>query len=195
MDYAKLSSEDLYEMCLRGDESAWWYVYCYVLAIAKSPRWRLSDTPNDMAQSIVCHLLDRGLESVRQPEAFRSFVRRVAVNFLLDCVKGRKPVFETIDDTNGEKWRHRKLSTEDPSPEELLLSDALAQAFRNALQRISGKCREVLEAYLEYKAGKHENYRAFAHALGKTIGTLSSQIKRCLDELREAKEIRAWLEP
>jgi hypothetical protein len=42
--------------------------------------------------------------------------------------------------------------------------------------------------------GVYESYKAMATKIGKSIGTLSSQVKRCLDVLRQAGSIRAWLE-
>jgi hypothetical protein len=69
MNVSQLGCQDLYGMCLRGDESAWAYIYNYVLTIARSPRFRLREAPEDMAQSIVCHLLEKGIDRLHDHRA------------------------------------------------------------------------------------------------------------------------------
>jgi len=69
---------DCLEMCLRGEEEAWAYVYNMVLGICRWPRWNLRDSAEDLAQAIVLFLLEKGLKECREKPSFRAFVRKVA---------------------------------------------------------------------------------------------------------------------
>ena len=195
MDFRQVTNEDLYQMCLRGDEPAWEYVYRYVLAIARSPRWRLRDTPEDMAQDIVGHLLTKGIETVKKQGAFRGFIKRVAVNKILDSVKGRAVYFETLDAADCDDGPIVPTPQAlDPGPDQMVYGNELLRAIQEALNDMSQLCREALGAYVDYKMGQYENYKVLAQEFGRSIGTLSSQIKRCLDELRQVGVIKEWLE-
>ena len=195
MNFKDITNEDLYYMCVRGEESAWDYVQRYVLTIAKSPKWQLRESPEDTAQGIVCHLLTKGLEKVNQPKAFRGFIARVAVNFILDKLKGTRVFFESIDAAAADDDRPPlDIEADNPGPEELVLGDGLVLTLKRAIESLSSRCHEVLTAYVDYKNGLYDSYRELAAACGRSIGTLSSQIKRCLDELRQDADIKAWLE-
>lgn len=103
MNFSQTSCQDLYQMCLRGDEAAWAYLYNYVLSIARSPRFRLRETPEDIAQSIVCHLLEKGIDRLKDSRAFRAYVRRVSVNLILDSFKRKVVYTQSLDGTPDEK--------------------------------------------------------------------------------------------
>ena len=194
MNFSDLSGDDLHEMCLRGDQAAWKYIYNYVLAIARSPRWRLRETPEDMAQSIVCHLLDKGIERVKTKRAFRSFVRRVAVNFILDSFKGK--AFFALSLDMGEDDDERPFPTPaatDPDPESLTMGHEFSEIIDQGIESWPRDAGRYWGAYVDYKMGKYRSYKALAEKFGAGIGTLSSRIKRCLDKLRMIGRIRAWL--
>ena len=195
MDFSRVKNEDLYQMCLRGDDSAWTYVYRYALAIARSPRWKLRDSPEDMAQSIVCHILTKGLDQVRAPKAFRGFIRRLAVNFILDHLKKKGLSYQSLsgEGPDGEDWEYEPAS-ENPGPEDLFFGSEFFQLLDRATSSLPKKCRDTLKGYRDYKLGEFDSYKSLAKHFGLSIGTLSSQIKRCLDRLLGVKEIKAWLE-
>jgi RNA polymerase sigma factor (sigma-70 family) len=195
MKFSDISNEELYQMCLQGNEGAWRYVFNYVLAVARSPKWRLRDTPEDLAQGIVCRLLER-IDRVREPKAFRGFIRQVAVHFVLDHVRGLRPGLESLDarDPGDDRREVPEPVSENPGPEDLVLGSSLLQTLQRAVERLAPRCRKAVSAYMDYKAGVYASYKALAKALGKSIGTLSAQIKRCLDELRRVDGIRQWLE-
>ncbi len=195
MNYARIDSEELYEHCLRGDEGAWGYVYNYVLAIARSPRWNLNDPLEDVAQSVVCHLLGKGLDRVRERKAFRAYVRRMAVNLILDTLKRKQVWTRPLEGTKeGGEPLCRDPQSPEPDPEEATLGGHLSRALERGLESLSEACREVLEAYVDYKLGVFDSYRALADHFGRTVGTLSSTIKRCLDRLRDMPEVKTWLQ-
>lgn len=194
MNFTKITNEDLYQMCLRGDESAWEYVYNYVLVIARSPRWYLQDTPEDMAQSIVCHLLSKGIEQVRKQSAFRAYIKRVAVNLILDSFRKKKIVSRSLDSSDySDNQPYFDPPSNNPGPEEMTFGKEFLQKINSAMRDLSENCRDTLYAYIDYKMGGCDSYKTLADKLGKSIGTLSSLIKRCLDKLRMVEEIRVWL--
>jgi RNA polymerase sigma factor (sigma-70 family) len=195
MNFSEVSNPDLYQMCFRGDESAWGYLYNYVLKITRSPRFRLRETPEDMAQSIICHLLDKGIDRLKDHRAFRAYVRRVSVNLIIDSFK--KKILNTLSldaqDTDEKATPIEPVSGK-PGPEDVALGTGLVEILQKELKNLPEKCRGVLDLYIDYKMGQYKSYKALAEKVGKTIGTLSSQVKRCLDMLRKAEPLRLWLE-
>ena len=182
-------------MCLRGDESAWGYLYNYVLAIIRSPRFRLRESPEDMAQSIICHLLDKGIDRVKDSRAFRAYVRRVAVNLVLDSFK--KKALNTLSlDVQADDDNVAPLDppSSNPGPEDVAMGVGFVQTLHDEMEKLPEKCQVVLNHYIDYKMGRYDSYSALAAQIGKSIGTLSSQVKRCLDILRRAGAIKIWLE-
>jgi RNA polymerase sigma-70 factor (ECF subfamily) len=59
-----------------------------------------------------------------------------------------------------------------------LLDEALV--VRDALGRLSGDCREILDRFF----ARDESYRTIGEALGIPGGTIASRISRCLQHLR-----------
>lgn len=181
-------------MCLRGDEAAWAYLYNYVLSIARSPRFRLRETPEDMAQSIVCHLLEKGIDRLKDSRAFRAYVRRVSVNLILDSFKRKMLYTQSLDGTPDEQKAPLEPVSHNPGPEDVALGVDFARILQAEMARLPDNCQAVLNHYIDYKMGQYESYKALAAKIGKSIGTLSSQVKRCMDVLRQAEPIRLWLE-
>lgn len=181
-------------MCLRGDEAAWAYLYNYVLSIARSPRFRLREAPEDIAQSIVCHLLEKGIDRLKDSRAFRAYIRRVSVNLILDSFKRKMLYTQSLDSTPDEKKAPLEPVSHNPGPEDVALGVDLARTLQSEMARLPDNCRAVLNHYIDYKMGQYKSYKALAAKIGRSIGTLSSQVKRCLDVLRRAEPIRLWLE-
>jgi hypothetical protein len=122
MNVSQLGCQDLYGMCLRGDESAWAYIYNYVLTIARSPRFRLREAPEDMAQSIVCHLLEKGIDRLHDHRAFRGYVRRVSINLILDSLKRKIPYTMSLDiPPGGDRASLPDPVSDNPGPEDMTL--------------------------------------------------------------------------
>jgi RNA polymerase sigma factor (sigma-70 family) len=194
MNFSAVTNQDLYQMCLRGDESAWGYLYNYVLTIARSPRFRLREAPEDMAQSIVCHLLDKGIDRLQDHRAFRSFVRRVAVNLILDSFKKKDLNALSLDAQTDDACGPRSNpASGHPGPEDMTMGVDLVDTLREEMEKLPEKCRDVLNHYVDYKLGRYGSYKELAAKIGKSIGTLSSQVKRCLDILRAARPLKVWL--
>jgi DNA-directed RNA polymerase specialized sigma24 family protein len=82
IDFTQVTDRNLLEMCKRGDDDAWRYLYAFVLAICSWSRYRgsLHAEPEDLAQEIVLHLLDKAMAELKSGDSFRAFVKRVTVN-------------------------------------------------------------------------------------------------------------------
>jgi DNA-directed RNA polymerase specialized sigma24 family protein len=63
------------------------------------------------------------------------------------------------------------------------------------MDRLPAYCRAVLEAYMEYKLGLLASYREIAQRVGRPLNTISVQIKRCLEMVRQAAGRAGLLEP
>ena len=181
-------------MCRRGDEAAWAYLYNYVLCIARSRRFRLREAPEDIAQSVVCRLLEKGIDCIQDSRAFRAYVRRVSLNLILDSLKRKVLFTRSLDGDQDEKKAPLDPVSDNPGPEEVTLGADFARTLESEMARLPDNCRNVLDYYIDYKMGHYKNYKALAEKIGKSIGTLSSQVKRCLDILRRAEPIKLWIE-
>ncbi|MFH2093546.1 MAG: sigma-70 family RNA polymerase sigma factor [Pseudomonadota bacterium] len=190
LDYSTLPNEDLYQLCLRGDDTAWRYLYNYVLKITRSKQWQLRVDPEDMAQGIICHLLSGAINKLKDHGAFRAFVRTVSRNKILDSFKKKQiPVTSYNSDNAPVEQIFFDPSSEHSSPEHVLIGNCAADRITNTLKALSDKCQTVLDAYIDYQLGLVENYQVLAKKLGEPVGTISSRINRCLKTLKEYLEI------
>lgn len=193
LDYKLVGNEDLYAMCQRGDQGAWGHVYGYVLAIARRPQWNLREAPEDMAQSIVLFLLEEGIHKAKEPAAFRGFVKRVAVNKILDSFKKPNPGMESIHPSSLEGERHVDPPSEELGPEETAICRNLMRTISRLLDDLPDYCRKAVPGYFRFRLGMVESYQELSELLGASVGTISAQVKRCMDMLAKCPELRSWL--
>jgi len=191
-----MADTDLYNRCLRGDEEAWMQVYEFVYRITGRFRnpWLGRE---DMAQEIVSHLLTKGIDQVRNPAAFTGFVRVVARRFILDLLKKKRLQITSVNAVGrrGDDGRTWDPPCPQPGPAARTLGNSLLQTVQEGIASLSKKCRKVLTAYIAYKKdGKYSSYEELAAALHLKIGTLSSRITRCLEQLAQIPAIKSWLE-
>lgn len=196
----KLSDRELYLRCCQGDEEAWRYLYGYVRSIARWGRWDLGEAAEDLAQAVVLHLMERGLAMVRSADAFRRFVLRTTINRVLDYYRSGEVRF---------RYRPRPHEEERPEAADPVVSHPdRSQAvesrtaarldlerWQGLMDRLPAYCRAVLEAYMEYKLGLLASYREIAQRVGRPLNTISVQIKRCLEMVRQAAGRAGLLEP
>ena len=191
-----MDAEALYHACLRGDMDAWKYVYGYVAKIVRSSRWYLSDRQalDDLAQEIVCHLLDKGLDKVQEPAAFKGYIRRVAINRILDGFRKKLVKTMSIDIDPGDDRPVIELVCPRPGPVTLTRQRCLLETINKAIDTLSEKCKSTLNGYIAYKRGDYQDYATLAGKLQVSVGTLSSRVNRCLAELRQISTVKYWLE-
>src|SRR4030067_2017746 len=82
-------------MCVRGDEGAWQYMYNFILKICRWEKCNLRDEPEELAQEITLHLIEKALGKVNHKNKFRSFVKTMTINKIKDSFK--KPSMHSID--------------------------------------------------------------------------------------------------
>lgn len=194
IEFSSLSNEDLYNQCMRGDEQAWQYVYNYILLLCRKNHWDRSEAPEDTAQSVISHLLTKGIDQVREIAAFRGFIRMVTLNFIKD--QARKKKLATISIHRDERDDNPGIEpiSRAPGPEQQLMSEGLLASFSEAVEQMTDTCRSILGGYIQFKLGVYEDYQSLAQAFELTVSTYSSRVKRCLDQLRQHDEIGNWLE-
>ena len=165
---------DLYHRCASGDEKAWEYLYGYVLSVARWARWGLDDAAEDIAQSVVLRLLDNGLSKVKRPAHFRRYARTMTINSIMDFYRDRAFYVDAL---------HEDFPTREPAPEKRIELKEIAKQART----LPSIYQSAFEAFVAYKAGLLESYKEIAELLGRPVNTVSVQIKRALEKIREMR--------
>jgi RNA polymerase sigma factor (sigma-70 family) len=160
-----------------GDEVAWnglveqfaglvWHV-------ARSHR--LGDTDaSDVSQTVWLRLVE-SLPRLREPAAVGGWLVTTTRNECLRVL--RRSGREVVEDTDA---LHERPS-EDASPEAVLELAEDRHQVRDALDRLSDRCRTLLRA-LAYSP--EDSYAEVSAALGMPIGSIGPTRSRCLDRLR-----------
>lgn len=194
VDYNAISDEDLYGMCVAGDEGAWKYLYNYVNAsigkICNRRSWHLKDGHDEMAQVVVVHLIEYGLEMVREKNKFRGFVITVTLNKIRDSFK--RPRMYSLDEPVRTKEGETvviDLPDTKPSLEERLWTNDVISIIDNAIEKLPKSCQKRVTEYLKYKLGIYDSYGELSAVLKEPVPTISSSITRCLKILAGFKEI------
>jgi RNA polymerase sigma factor (sigma-70 family) len=129
----------------------------------------------DVVQTSWLELLRR-LHEIRSPQALTSWL---------------------VTATRREAWRVRKqarrqapdgaaqlesVADPDPGPGERLLTDERDRVLWQHVQRLPGRCRELLRIVAQ---ASRPDYAAVAEALGMPVGSIGPTRGRCLGKLRE----------
>jgi len=166
----------LVRACRDGDQAAWSdLVARYAPLIQSVPRrYGLDRTGVEEVFAEVCVVLVRSLESLRDVQAFPAWLIRVSTRATWEQARKTK----------------RALTQELPELTGAGPSDELVEALeeeelvRRALQRISDRCRRLLE--LLYFQSEALSYDDVALRLGVPRGSLGPTRQRCLDRMRAA---------
>jgi RNA polymerase sigma factor (sigma-70 family) len=144
--------------------------------------WRVARgeglTPEESADVVQTSWLEllRRLHEIRSPQALTSWL---------------------VTATRREAWRVRKqarrqapdgaallesVADPDPGPGERLLTDERDRVLWHHVQRLPGRCRELLRIVAQ---ASRPDYAAVAEALGMPVGSIGPTRGRCLAKLRE----------
>jgi RNA polymerase sigma factor (sigma-70 family) len=173
---AERTDEQLVAACLAGDEQAWQALvgrYArYVFAIAAQAFRLPAYDAEDVFQDVFARVYER-LGTLRDPAALRPWIAQLTRNACVDRLRttGREQLGEQLDEA---------------ADDELDRLDE-AYAVRQALERLSPECREVLDRFF----CRDESYRTIGAALSLPAGTIASRISRCLVKLRHEVEGRS----
>jgi RNA polymerase sigma factor (sigma-70 family) len=170
------SDAELVARCRTGDDEAWRELverfsrYVYAIAVQA---FRLPEhEAEDVFQEVFARTYER-LGSLRDDAAIRPWLAQLTRRLCIDTLRGdarEEPVEEP----------------EPPAVEQALERLDEALDLHDALGRLTGDCREILDRFF----ARDESYRTIGDALDIPSGTIASRISRCLDKLRGELEGR-----
>ena len=165
-----LSDAQLVRRCREGDAAAWHalverfsrYVYAIVVQ-----GFRLRDhDAEDVFQEVFAEAYEN-LDRLRDDDALRPWLAQLTRNACIDRLRhAREDAVAEIEPEGVDETLAR-------------LDEALG--VRDALDRLSPECREILDRFF----ARDESYRTIGEALDLPHGTIASRISRCLERLRE----------
>jgi RNA polymerase sigma factor (sigma-70 family) len=192
IDFRTIPDKDLYEMCARGDDGAWKYLYNYILAICK---WKDIDGPEDMTSKVVLELLEKAIKKVKQKDRFRYFVKTMVRNRIIDSFRSssRKeiPMSSFLSDDDEEDAQMPEIGSSDPDQIDKVFRMQVFEIVDGAIERLAPACRRIVREYLKFKIGLYEDYKELGKVLKMKVPTISSKVTRCLRILIAFPEIRA----
>jgi RNA polymerase sigma factor (sigma-70 family) len=170
------SDAELVARCRTGDDEAWRELVerfsRYVYAIAVQAFRLREHEAEDVFQEVFARTYER-LGSLRDDAAIRPWLAQLTRRLCIDTLRGdarEEPVEEP----------------EPPAVEQALERLDEALDLHDALGRLTGDCREILDRFF----ARDESYRTIGDALDIPSGTIASRISRCLDKLRGELEGR-----
>ncbi len=166
--------------CRAGDDAAWAELVDrysrYVFAIAVQAFRLPPSDAEDVFQDTFARVYER-LGTLRDDDAFRPWLAQMTRRLCLDRLRlGARDV-----------ELNEEMLAEEAEDDLHRLEEALA--VRDALETLSGDCREILDRFFT----RDQSYRAIGAALELPPGTIASRISRCLGRLREQLEGRKSL--
>lgn len=183
MDDPWKSSSDavLIDECLNGNEKAWQaLVLRYKRLVYSVPvKWGLS--PEDAVDIFQGVWLDcfRQLSSLRDMERLQPWLIRVAVR---KCHRFSQNTRARGESQLGEERAKTQQPSDDP-PVEFLAELDRDQILRNAVDRLSGRCRQVIESL--FFEEPRPSYALIASRLGLSENSIGFTRERCLKKLRK----------
>ena len=188
-----IKGSELYQRCQKKDEEAWAYLYSWC---QKRASRKLPNLAEDVAQLVCVKLLDKGLDSVKNPKAFYGFMATAVDRAVIDALRktGREVSLDNPisgDEAAGASFGDQ-MPGKEPAPDRQAAARKALSELSRAIEELPGYCSEVMPLYVRYKLGLEENYETMANRLGVPINTLSVQIRRCLQGLKKMPQF-SWL--
>jgi RNA polymerase sigma factor (sigma-70 family) len=168
-----LDDAALVDRCRAGDAEAWRELVArysrYVFAICTQAFRLPQEEAEDTFQDVFARAYER-LDGLRDGSALRPWLaqltRRTCIDHLRSAGRGG---------TTGEMIDAGELDRDLARIDE-------AVAVHQAMDELSGDCREILDRFF----CRDESYREISDHLGIPSGTIASRISRCLAKLRDA---------
>lgn len=172
----------LISRCRGGDPAAWELLVARYRRLVWSVvlKHRLSDEAREDAFAQTFAALVEHLDGIRDDEALPSWLITTAQRacWRLAAKERRDGAVASLEAEDAEGRRRGDPADADAEAPGALLE---RQLVREALERLGGKCRELLEAL--FGAGREPNYAVLAERLGMRIGSIGPTRARCLDKL------------
>jgi len=171
MSLAALPDGQLVARCRAGDHSAWEELVSrfsrYVYAICVQA-FRLSEhDAEDVFQDVFTKVYEH-LPRLRSDDAIRPWLAQLTRRTCIDRLRAGSRVTVSADE----------LEPGEVDETLALLDEALS--VHEALARLGGDCREILDRFF----ARDESYRTISEALEIPAGTIASRISRCLAKLK-----------
>ena len=148
-----------------------------------APDW--GDT-SDLSQEVFIRVY-RGINSLRNPRTFRSWLNQIVVNLFYDELRRRPRRLPTIsidapiESDNGESDLVREIPDASLKPDERSLIQELDQVIKKAMAQLPEQFRTAI--VLRELQGL--SYEEIAEAIGCELGTVKSRIARARGRLQE----------
>jgi len=185
IEFSRLEDTKLFDLCEKGDEPAWAYLFSYVHGITRWKRWNLGSNAEDIVQNVMLTLIEKGIRMVKDHKNFRAFVKRVTINKILDSYK--TPETTALPDDDRHDYALKTIGKENPehnASEKKMIHEEIVTLSLKIIRELPQYCQELMKTYLDYQLGLVSSYQEIADTLKLSINTVSVQIKRCLDQLR-----------
>jgi len=186
-DTGEANDAELVARCRKGDASAWTaLVNRYqrlVYAIVR--RAGLDEhTAADVFQTVFARLVAH-LPRIAEPERLQAWIVTTAKReALLALQRGKRTVSASAhDDEGGGESAIERIADESPLPDEVLGELQQLDILRRALDRLDGKCRDLL-ALLFRDDDDKVPYDEIGRRLGMSVGSIGPTRARCLARLR-----------
>lgn len=190
-----LTDEDdtaLVARCVAGEAAAWTaLVHRYKrLVYAVARRARLDDAAvADVFQTVFARLIEH-LPRLRQPERLHAWIVTTAKReALLQRRSAERTTSLTRTDDDGEAGQGAQADVVDDAalPDEMLMELQEANRVRNALDRLDGRCRDLLMLLFGDHDGERDGdlpYDEVSRRMAMPIGSIGPTRSRCLEKLR-----------
>lgn len=176
------SDESLLERCRAGDPAAWDQLVAryrrLVWSVILQHRLR-EETREDVFQQAFSALVEH-IDSVREEAALASWLSTTTRRLCWQAggrARRIDAVETPIERAEGSRIEPADHRADDPALEAL----AERQLVRSGLERLGGKCRELLEAL--FGASGEPNYALIGERLGIRVGSIGPTRARCLEKL------------
>lgn len=181
--------ESLVNACLEGKEDAWLVFQDrytrLIFSIAGRPMWRFSrQDVEDLCEEIFVKLIETGLRQFQFKCSLKNYVATIAKRACLDLSRsraaGRGPDLSFEQDTISGRTFEQALESGIHVADQVLSKETAAE-IKYAFDNLPEECRLVLR--LRY--GEEMSYDQIAAFLNKSLGTVCSQVSRCMNRLTD----------
>jgi RNA polymerase sigma factor (sigma-70 family) len=184
--YDAMESGLLYEKLKKNDGEAWTYIYNKFYRACRWHEWRLSDEEvEDVAAEAVAALIKRvhreDIEEVREVRGYALWVLR---NEITNHYRKSHPTVKIVS------IEDQATIPDDRNVNDVLYMIDTAVRVRSVVDKLPGKCKDLIDAYLKYLDGIYKTYDDIARALKKNAKTVYGNIVTCLRKLATLDELR-----
>jgi len=179
--YRDMSDTELVLACQQYDREAFdWLVKRHqrtILGLLYKLAPEMQDS-SDLAQEVLIRLW-RCIGTLRDPHAFRSWLKRITTNLFYDQLRQRPKqsilsIDDSLDASDGSERESRQIADPSARPDELMERRQLAEEIEGAVIKLSQQARSMIEL----RDIRGLSYGDIAEMTKCPIGTVKSRIAR-----------------